>query len=166
MMNAVETWVMAGERGDADAARAALADDVVLVSPVTDQFTFDGADEVVGLLRDVFDVVSKIQYVRVERTSSGAVLLAEARVGEVTMNEAQFIDLDPDGLITRLTLFFRPLTASTHFLRELGPRVARRQGRPAAARTLSLAGAFLDSVASSGDRTFIPIAAPSRGRRG
>ncbi|WP_053616120.1 nuclear transport factor 2 family protein [Nocardiopsis sp. NRRL B-16309] len=166
-MNAALTaWIRAGEHGDAEAARVALADDAVIVSPLTDQFVFRGRDEVVDLLRDVFEVVTATRYVRTARVESGAVLLAETRVDGLAMNEAQFVDLDEEGRIAAVTLFMRPLPASTRFLRRLGPRVARRQGNNGVARTLSLAGAFLDSVATSGDRTFVPMAAPTSTRRG
>lgn len=162
--DALEAWIDAGEKGDAEAAGAALADNVVLISPITDRFTFTGRDEVVDLLRDVFDVISGIHYVRVDRTPSSAVLFVKARIGDLAINEAQFVDFDPEGNISTLTLFFRPLTASTRFLRELGPRVARRQGNAGTARTLAAAGLFLDSVAASGDRTFVPMAAPPSSR--
>lgn len=162
----LETWIRSGEKGDAEAAGAALAGDAVLVSPVTDQFVVRGRDEIVDLLRDVFEVLTAIRYVRNERVASGAVLLAEARVGGLVMNEAQFVDFDEQGRIAKVTLFMRPLPASTRFLRRLGPLVARRQGKPGVARTLTLAGAFLDSVASSGDRKFIPMASPTSARRG
>ncbi|RKS10807.1 hypothetical protein DFP74_6589 [Nocardiopsis sp. Huas11] len=166
MDEALTVWIQAGEHGDAGAAGAALADGAVVVSPVTDQFVFRGRDEVVDLLRDVFEVVTAIRYVRVERVDSGAVLFAETSVDGIAMNEAQFVNLDEDGLIAKVTLFMRPLRASTRLLRRLGPRVARRQGNTGAARTLALTGAFLDSVATSGDRTFVPMAAPTSTRRG
>jgi len=159
----LQTWMDAGESGDAERARGALADDVVLVSPVTDQFVFEGAESVVDLLRDVFDVITEITYTRVERIPSGAILFAEAQIGDVRLNEAQFIDLDAEtGRISKLTLFFRPLPAATKFLRRLGPAVARRQGHDGTARLLRATGAFLDSVAATGDRTFVPMAAPGR----
>ncbi|GAB4009013.1 hypothetical protein GCM10029992_66930 [Glycomyces albus] len=112
----------------------------MLVSPVTDQFVVRGRDEIVDLLRDVFEVLTAIRYVRNERVASGAVLLAEARVDGLVMNEAQFVDFDEQGRIATVTLFMRPLPASTRFLRRLGPLVARRQGKPGVARTLTLAG--------------------------
>jgi len=160
MSDALDLWTRAGERGDAEAARAALAEDVMLVSPVTDRFTFQGADEVVGLLQDVFQVITDIRYLGVEPASFGAVAHARARIGDMTMHEVQLIELDADGRIGRLTLFFRPLVAGTRFLREMGPRVARRQGHPVVARTLTATGAFLDSVARTGDQHFVPLGAP------
>ena len=41
---AVAAWRAAGEAGDAAAAAAALDPAVRLVSPITEQFTFDGRD--------------------------------------------------------------------------------------------------------------------------
>lgn len=160
--NAAEVWRRGGEDGDAHASASALAEDVVLVSPLTDRFTFRGRDEVEDLLTSVFEVFTDIVYDVPIRAGDAFVLSGVGSVRGVRLEELQRHELNADGEIRRVTIVMRPLPAVTALLRELGPRVARAQGRPAVAVVLRLAGAFLDTVATSGDRHFIPLARPSR----
>lgn len=162
MPDFVERWKLAGEAGDAQACADAVTADVELVSPLTDQFTFRGRDEVVALLTDVFQVVEGLRYHRDLRGEGTAMLAATATIAGRPMEEVQQLDLDAEGRIRRVTLAMRPTPAITALTRALGPRVARRQGKPGVARTLTLAGAFLDSVAMTGDTRFMPLAAPTR----
>lgn len=157
----IDAWVRSMEAGDAEAAAPLLAAGVVLHSPITEQYAFRGRDAVVELFRAVHEVVSDIRVQSVAMTPSGAIVRASADVDGIRLDEAQFIQLGSDGQITELTMFFRPLTASTRFLRLIGPNIARRQEKPWAARVLGLAGPFLDSVATSGDKTFVPMTAPA-----
>jgi hypothetical protein len=87
-------------------------------------------------------------------------LFASARIGDVSLGEAQQIRLDDNGLLSEITLFMRPIPAMTALLRALGPRMARRQGRPGVAHVLVAAGTLLDGVASRGDARFVPLASP------
>lgn len=87
---------------------------------------------------------------------------AAGYVGAVRLEETQYQELDDEGRVKRLTLMMRPLAAATRFVRELGPRVARRQGRRGTAGVLMTAGAFLDAVVAGRDRVFLPMARPDR----
>lgn len=160
MTDTITAWKLAAESGDAEAASATLADSVELISPLTDQLAFTGREAVTDLVRDVLAILTAVRYVRDERVDGGAILLAEARIDGLALNEAQFIDLDADGQIARVTMFFRPLPASTRFMRILGPRMARRQGKANLARILSVAGPALDGMAQAGDRRFMPQMRP------
>ncbi|WP_433236760.1 hypothetical protein ACQPYK_27645 [Streptosporangium sp. CA-135522] len=165
MTDHVAAWRTAGEAGDAGAAVAALSEDVELVSPLTDRFTFRGHHELQELLTSVFEVFTGIRYEAEFREGRHVVLRAAGHVGVLRLEETQYLELDDEGRIRRLTLMMRPLAAVTRFVRVLGPRVASRQGRPGTAGVLTLAGAFLDSVAAGGDRVFLPMASPGRSRR-
>ena len=162
MTGYIAQWRAAGEAGDATAAVAALAEDVELVSPLTDRFTFRGHRELEELLTSVFEVFTGIRYEAEFREGRRAVLLASGYVGAVRLQETQYLELDEEGRILRLTLMMRPLAAATRFVRMLGPRVASRQGRPGTAGVLTVAGTFLDSVVAGGDRVFLPMARPDR----
>ena len=94
------------------------------------------------------------------RSADRAALVTQGRVGTLTLHEAQHCRLAEDGRIREVTLLMRPLPAVTAFLRALGPRAARREGRLGAARVLTIAGVFLDTVAASGDKQFTPLARP------
>jgi SnoaL-like domain len=161
----VDAWRSAAQAGDAKAAVAAMAEDVELVSPITDQFTFEGRAELERLLTSVFEVFKDIRFEVQSGNDRHVFVKAAGRVGKLRLEEMQYLELDDEGRIRRLTLMMRPLTSVTRFLRLLGPRVARRQGQRRTAGVLTVAGAFLDSVASSGDRVFLPMASPERVRR-
>ena len=141
-------------------ARSALADGAVLISPLTDQFRFEGADVIGELLEDVFTVMTEVRFTDTIVDGDLAVLFATARVGDRALEEAQRIRLDESGLISEITLFMRPIPALTALLRGIGPKVARRQGKPGVARVLTAAGAALDAIAAGGDARFVPLAAP------
>lgn len=162
MTPSIETWKRAAEAGDAALARTALADDAVLISPLTAQFRFEGGDVVEELLEDVFRVLTEIRFEDELVDGDRAALFATARVGDRVLGEAQRLRLDGDGLIRELTLFMRPIPAMTALLRGLGPLVAQRQGKAGTARLLIGAGALLDGIASSGDARLVPLAAPRR----
>lgn len=161
-MDWIDEWKAAGENRDDAAAVSALSDEAVLVSPITDQFTFRGPEEIGLLLRGVFAVVGELQYTSDLRQGARAVLSATSTVDGVALDETQQLELDDvSGKICRLTFSIRPLPALTRLARRLGPELARQQGRRGAARTLLLAGGLLDTLAAAGDRRFVPLAGPS-----
>lgn len=163
-MDAIDTWKRAGALADPQLAASVLATDAVLVSPLTTRFTFCGPAEIEELLAGVFEILGDYRYERDMRGDGEAFLSAWARVRGVDLHELQHLELAGDGTISRITIAMRPLVALTAFAREIGPVMARRQGSSATARKLALAGALLDSVAGTGDRKFIPLAAPRRVR--
>jgi hypothetical protein len=164
MTDWVERWKAGGEAGDAHAMAEALTEDAVLVSPLTDQFVFRGRAEIAELLGCVFEVFHDIHFTDDLRGNGRAALFAEGRVGGRTLAETQHLILAEDGHIREVALAMRPLPAVTRFLRLLGPRVARSQGHSGIAGLLTTAGTFLDSIAASGDRRFIPLARPASAR--
>ncbi len=108
---------------------ATMAPGVVLNSPITDRFRFEGHDQLRELMGDVLVVIQDLRYlddVGDDRTRS---LRASGRVGRVVLQESVLVRLDEAGLIEELTLFVRPMPALVTLAAELGPRVARRRGR-------------------------------------
>ncbi|WP_240687117.1 hypothetical protein [Amycolatopsis suaedae] len=76
------------------------------------------------------------------------------------IEETAVFRLDDDGLIAEATLYIRPLTALVTVMATFGPDIARRNGRPWAARLLSVLTAPLVWVVSQGDRRLVSLAAP------
>jgi hypothetical protein len=165
MTSAVATWRRAAEAGDARLARTALAEDAVLISPLTSQFRFEGRDAIGELLDDVFRVLTGIRFADEFVDGDRVALFATGHVGDRTLGEAQRLRLDDRGHIRELTLYMRPIPAMTALLRDLGPLVARRQGRPWIARLLTGTGGMLDSIAAGGDARLVPLAGPGASRR-
>jgi len=160
MSDTIERWRQAGERGDAEAAAVCLANDVVLVSPLTEQFAFHGRDAVRELLTAAFTAIEGIEY-RTQAEGDGTYALSyTARVRGLALEEAQLLRLDDEGLIGQITLFVRPLPAATALMSTLGPELARRRGRRGLAGFLAANTAPLHAMVRFGDRRVVPLAGP------
>lgn len=165
MTDYLAIWEQAARAGDADLLGEALAEDAELISPLTEAFTFQGRAEIVELMHSVFEVLSGMEITDRFDKPGRTVLVLSATIRGTRLDETQLLDLDDEGRIARITLHLRPLPAVAGLLRELGSRVPRRQGRPGAARVLAAAGFLLDSVAATGEKVFLPMAAPRRVER-
>ena len=91
---------------------AALADDIVLHSPVT-YHPFEGKDAVrmlFGVLLKVFEDFSYIDELHEEGRS---VLIFEARVADRKLQGIDLVRTDSDGLINDFTVMVRPLSGVT-----------------------------------------------------
>lgn len=130
------------------------------MSPITEQFTFRGRQQVHTLLDVALSVIDDITYTDQVAEGRTVALFYEARIGATRVHEAQRLRLDADGLITEITLFVRPLPALTLLMKRLGPQLARRNGRPGLARLVPLPSGILHAMADSGERTIMPKAAP------
>ncbi|MFB9237317.1 nuclear transport factor 2 family protein [Plantactinospora siamensis] len=161
----VAAWRAAGELGDAEAAARCLSADVELISPLTAQFRFHGPDEIREMLTAAFEVIEDIRFHTAVGEGDTRALFYHARAGGERVEEAQLLRLDRDGHIREITLFGRPLPALTAVLAGIGPRLLRRQSRPALARVVSLASAPLARLTRLGDRRLVPLGDPRRGRR-
>ena len=163
LIDAVAAWRAAGEAGDAAAAMAALSPGIVLISPITGQFTFRGHQQVGDLLEVALAAIDDITYTDQVGDGSTVALFYEASVSGTRLYEAQRLRLGADGLITEITLYLRPLPAITRLMTRLGPELARRNGQPGLARLIPLAGGMLHAMADSGERRIMPRAAPRPG---
>lgn len=157
-------WRTASERGDADAAARCLADDVVVISPLTARFRFHGRDQVHAMLTAAFEVISDIRFHTEVGDAETRALFYNGRAGRQAIEEAQLLRLGPGGLILELTLFGRPLPGLTAVMADIGPRLLRAQSRPGLARVVGLATAPLAAMTRLGERHLVPLADPARAR--
>lgn len=123
---AIDAWEAADRRQDLDVMRAQLAADVRLVSPLTDIFTFDGPDAVMGVFESAFELLRDIEIHKVTGADDDWVLHGRNTLDGRSLEEIQWLHLDGDGLIDEITLFIRPVTAATALLARIGPPLARR----------------------------------------
>jgi hypothetical protein len=158
----VSRWRRAGEQGDAEAAAACLHQDVTLISPLTEQFRFQGREQVRVLLSAAFTAISGIHFHTEVRQDSTVALFYRGRVGHQEMEEAQLLRLDETGHIREVTRFIRTLPALTALMSALGPELARRRGNRPLAALLAASTAPLHAMTRLGDRGIVPLAAPDR----
>lgn len=116
------------ERHDVEAAIETLAPDIVLHSPITNKVTFSGHDEMRDLFRAVFASIEDIRYFADIGATHTRALFYRATVKGQPVEEATRLQLNDDGLIQDITLFFRPLPGLASVTVALAPRVARRRG--------------------------------------
>lgn len=159
----VAEWRQAEEGLDAGRAVACLAGDVVLISPLTARFTFNGRDQVGTVLRAAYQVISEVRFHTETGDDRTRALFYRGKCGGQDFEEAQLLRLNDDGLISELTLFSRPLPGLTAVMKQIAPALMRLQGRRRLATTFSLAAAPLHGMAVSGEQYLVPLADPTRG---
>lgn len=123
---AIEAWEAADRRQDLTVMRDQLANDVRLVSPLTDQFDFRGPDEVMAVFESAFEVLRDIVVKRVTGADRDWVLHGTNTLHGRNLEEIQWLTLDDDGLIAEITLFIRPVAAAADLLAVIGPPMAER----------------------------------------
>jgi len=99
------------ESGDADALDASLAEDVVFKSPVVFK-PYHGREAVGGLLRAVATVFRELRYLDELHRDGRTALVFTARVGDRDLEGIDLLETNADGLVQRLTVFVRPLSAA------------------------------------------------------
>lgn len=157
----VEDFRRAAATRDIDLAMSALADDVVVRSPLTDRFTFDGKADVRRLFETAYEKFADLAYDTVVGDGRTRVLVGGGRAGGVRFEETLLLTLDERDKIAGITLFIRPLPGLTAVMAALGPALARRNGRSRlTANVLRAMTAPLVAATRSGDRVGIKLALP------
>lgn len=160
MSTVTENYRRAGETGDVELAMTTFAPGAVLRSPLTSRVEFTGHDQLRSLLEVAYTHLSQVRFhtdVGDERTR---VVVYTARIGGEFVEEATVLRLDDDGLIAEATLFVRTLPGLVALMDRFGPDIARRNGRPFAARFLAFAAKPLLAMVRSGDRHAVPLVVP------
>ena len=126
-MSGADTFRAGVEARDVEAAFAALADDVVLHSPVTFR-PFEGRPVVEHVLRTVFEVFSDFRYTDHLRDGATSILVFRAKVGDREVDGIDLIRENADGLIEDLTVMVRPLSGLSALAEEMGRRLGAPPG--------------------------------------
>lgn len=120
-MNAFRAAV---EAGDLDALEAALHPDVGFRSPAV--FTpYEGRENVMALLRTVFEVFEDFAYTDELGGGSTHALIFKARVADKQLQGMDHLTLDADGLVTELVVMVRPLSGLIALAQEMGSRLEK-----------------------------------------
>jgi hypothetical protein len=128
------------EARDRPAAMHAFAEDAVLRSPFTDSLAFEGRQQIGALLEVILSALDDLTYTDELHGEGVAVLVGHASVDGVRLQFSDHLKLRDDGLIQEMTVFFRPLPASTQALRRIGEGLGRQKS--------ALRGRVLNSLAA------------------
>ena len=112
---------------DPEMARAALAENVILRSPIF-SVEFDGIDEATDVLAAVYEAVGEIEYLY-DAPGDPHVFIWSSDVDGEPIEGTDVVRYGADGKITEVTVFFRPLRAIAAFLDKTGPILAKRRGK-------------------------------------
>ena len=99
------------ESGDAGAIVASLAENVVFRSPIVFG-PYHGRETVGRLLRTVATVFRDFRYLDELASERQTALVFTARVGDRDVEGIDLLAVDAEGLVERLTVFVRPLSAA------------------------------------------------------
>jgi hypothetical protein len=114
----------AAEAKDLDLMREALAEDVVLHSPILFK-GFEGRDTALFVLGHVIEVFEDFRYLDEAQGDGTVVLRFAAKVdGKFEIEGIDHLTLDADGRVADLTVFLRPLKAVTAFNEQMSSRLA------------------------------------------
>lgn len=122
----------AAEAKDLELMREALAEDVVLHSPVLFR-GFEGREVVLAVLSHVVAVLEDFAYTDELADGDRIVLRFRARVGDRELEGVDYLELDGDGRVAELTVFMRPFSALTAFNERMNERLAAVPPAPEAA---------------------------------
>lgn len=121
-MRKSDAFKSAVEAEDPDAVTAALADDVVFLSPAVFK-PYEGKELVAAILtQGAMKVFEDFRYIDHLEDGDTAMLVFEARVGDRSMNGLDLLRFDSDGRVRELMVMVRPLSG----LNALAEAMARR----------------------------------------
>lgn len=107
----MERFRRAVESGDPAAIAATLAEDVEFLSPVVFR-PYRGRAVVGNLLRAAVAVFQDFRYREELRGDRSSALIFEARVGDKQVEGIDLLEVNAEGLVSKLTVFVRPLQAT------------------------------------------------------
>jgi SnoaL-like protein len=149
------------EAGDLAAAVDTFAPGAVLRSPLTDMLTFSGREEIRAVLAVILEVFDGLHYTDELRGAGSAVLVAGARVDGIEIEMVDHLRLDDESeKIRELTVFFRPLPATTAAMRAIGAGLGRRKSRGRAA-AISMLTQPLGLMTKVGDKVGVRLVRPT-----
>jgi hypothetical protein len=120
------------EARDHDAILAALADDVVLRSPIID-VPFVGRDQVGELFAVLIEIFEEVSYLAEVQSADLRLLAFSTTIKGTPLEGVDILRFDEAGKVREITVLMRPLSGIAAFTDAAGPDVARRLGKSAAA---------------------------------
>jgi hypothetical protein len=127
------------EARDHAALLEALADDVVLRSPIFD-VPFAGIDEASDLFASVLEVLPPINYLA-EIPGDPHVLYFRAEIDDTEVEGCDLLRFDEQGKVKEITVFLRPFPGIAAFLKGTAPTLGRKRAGAGRAFILKVAGA-------------------------
>jgi hypothetical protein len=150
---------VAMEARDRGAVMDSFAHDAVLRSPFTDNLAFEGHHQIDELVAVILEVLQDLTYTDELHADRSAVLVGHARVAGLRIQFCDYLKLRGDGLIEEMTVFFRPLPATSAAMRQIGSGLGRRRSK-LRGRLINTMTAPLALMTRAGDRLGVRLLQP------
>ncbi len=148
------------EARDHAAVVNAFADDAVFRSPLTSGLIFSGRDQIATLVEVLLAVLEDLSYSDELIGHDTAVLVGTMQLGGVSVDFTDHLKLRPDGKISEMTVFFRPLPATAAAMRVIGAGFGRRKSK-LRGRAMSALVTPLAFMTRTGDRLGVRLLKPT-----
>jgi hypothetical protein len=150
---------IAMEARDHRAVVASFAESAVVRSPFTDNLAFEGHHQIDELVAVILKELHDLTYTDELHGDRAAVLVGHARVDGLRIQFCDYLTLRGDGLIEEMTVFFRPLPATTAALRRFGDGLGQRKSK-FRGHLINTMAAPLALMARTGDRLAVRLLQP------
>nr|WP_205623025.1 nuclear transport factor 2 family protein [Sciscionella marina] len=125
MEDAVARFRAASVANDIDGMVATLSSDAELVSPLSGRMVFRGAEDLRVLLAAIYGRLSRLQWHAELGDGELRVVVGQARIGALRLDDAMVLRLAADGRIRSITPHLRPWLAVTLLALRVAPAVVR-----------------------------------------
>jgi hypothetical protein len=147
------------EARDRRAVVEAFAENAVLRSPFTDNLAFEGREQLDAIIAVILDVLDDLTYTDELHGDGTAVLVGRTTVDGIALQFCDHLKLRDDGVIQEMTVFFRPLPATTAAMRRIGEGLGSRKSTRRSRMIGSLV-APMAFMARTGDRVGVRLIKP------
>lgn len=161
MNECVRAWADAVHRRDVPAMTALLGEDVVLHSPLTDAFVFEGRRSVGEVFAAASELIDDLEVHTTLADEGSGVVVFSGRIDGTPMEEMQLLRL-AEGRVVDVTLMGRPVPVLLTFMRAIPARLAARGVLPPAAGRAGAGFAPIAALVGAIDRHLLPRLPPRR----
>ncbi|WP_106848468.1 nuclear transport factor 2 family protein [Blastococcus sp. Marseille-P5729] len=157
----IERFIEADERMDADALGELFTDDVVLISPITDAFRFEGRRSVSAVYASAFSLFPGIDVHTVTGSGDTWALFLRGTIGGRRFEECQLLRLDGQR-IREVTMIGRPVPALLMVMSKIGGAMHERGLMSRKAAIASAGVAPMAALLGVIEKRLMPRLAPRR----
>ena len=102
----IDSWEAADRRQDVAVMRSLLANEVRMISPLTDAFSFEGRDEVMAVFESGFELLDdNITVHKITGEGQDWALYGKATLGGHNLEDIQWLHLNHEGQIDEVTMW-------------------------------------------------------------
>jgi limonene-1,2-epoxide hydrolase len=118
----LDAYLKAMSQRDVEGARAHLAENVIIRSPLVPT-AFEGRDQVARILQALLETVDEFRPKLLLREGNDFVAVFTIHLGEVVIDGMDHMHLSDKGLVDSMTVAWRPLPSAVAVQQKLAPKL-------------------------------------------